>query len=66
MDIEVQNMDLKHSKMSLEVRKSTFQGCFKTKLTFKDILKVSALIPAQFPCKINSFSINMSKIGANL
>ena len=49
MDIEVQNMHLKHSKTSFEVQKLTFGDCFETKMTFKDILKVSALILAQFP-----------------
>ena len=46
MDIEVQNMDLKHSKISFEVQKRTFQGCFKTKMTFKHILEYSRVIPA--------------------
>ena len=35
MDIEVQNMDLKHSKISFDVQKSIFEGCFKTNMTFK-------------------------------
>ena len=48
MDIEVQNMHLKHSKISFEVQKRTFESCFKTKMTLKNILKVPALIPAQF------------------
>ena len=51
MDIEVQNMHLKYSKISFEVQKLTFGGCFETKMTFKNILKVPALIPAQFPYK---------------
>ena len=51
MDIEIQNRHLKHSKISFEVQKRTFESCFKTNMTFKNILEVSALIPAQFPCK---------------
>ena len=46
MGIEVQNMDLKHSKISFEVQKSTFQGCFQTKMTFKNILEYPRLILA--------------------
>ena len=53
MDIEVQNMDLKHSKISVEVQKLTFEdqqlifeGCFETKMTFKKILEYSRVIPA--------------------
>ena len=46
MDIEVQNMHLKHSKISFEVQKLTFEGCFKTKMTSKNILEVPAHILA--------------------
>ena len=52
MDIEVQNMHLKHSKISFEVQRLTFESCFKTKIIFKNILEVAALIPAQIPYKI--------------
>ena len=45
-DIEVQNMDLKHSKISFEVQKRTFESCFKTNMTFKNILEYSWVIPA--------------------
>ena len=51
MGIEVQNMHLKHLKISFEVQNWTYEGCFKTKMTFKIILKVPALILAQFPYK---------------
>ena len=46
MDIEVQNMDLEHSKISFEVHKRTFEGYFKTKMTFEHILEYSWAIPA--------------------
>ena len=46
MDIEVQNMDLKHSKISFEVPKLIFQDCFEAKMTFKNILEYSRVIPA--------------------
>ena len=49
MDIEVQNMHLKLPKISFEVQKRTFESCFKTKMIFKNILEVPALIPAKFP-----------------
>ena len=49
MDIEVRNLDLKHSRISFEVQHLTFEVCFETKMTFKNILKVPALILAQFP-----------------
>ena len=45
MDIEVQNMDLKHLKVSFEVQKLTFGSVFKTKMTFRNILKYSRVIP---------------------
>ena len=37
MDIEVQNIDLKHSKISFEVQKSIFEDCFKTKMALWNI-----------------------------
>ena len=40
--IEVQNTDLKHSNISFEIQKSIFEGCFKTKMTFK---KHSGMLP---------------------
>ena len=49
MDIEVQNMHLKHSKISFEVHKMIFEKCFETKMSLKNILEVPALIPAQLP-----------------
>ena len=63
MDIEFQNMHLKKSEISFEVPKSTFQCCFKTRTTFKNILEVPAFILAKFPCKIIWFS---RKIDENL
>ena len=45
-DIEVQNMEQKNSKISFEVQKSTFEGCFKTKMTFKNIPEYSWVILA--------------------
>ena len=48
MGIEVQNIDLKHSKISFEVQNMIFESCFKTKMTFKNILEVPALILDQF------------------
>ena len=38
-DIEVQNMHLKHWKISFEVQNLTSEGCSKTKMTFKNILE---------------------------
>ena len=46
--IEFQNMDEENSKMNFEVQNWTFQGCFKTKMTFKNILEYSRVIPAWF------------------
>ena len=46
MDIEVQDMDLKHSKISFEVQKLTFESCFETKMTFENISEYSQVIPA--------------------
>ena len=40
-DIEVQNMDLEHSKISLDVQKLTFQGCFEAKMIFINVLEYS-------------------------
>ena len=39
-------------KFSFEVQNLTFEGCFEVKMTFKNILGVSATIPAQFSYKI--------------
>ena len=61
MDIEVQNMHLKHSKFSFEVQKRTFESCSKTKMTLKHILEVSALILAQFPYIKQLFSIKVDE-----
>ena len=36
MDIEVQNIFLKHLKISFGVQTLTFEGCFKTKMTLKN------------------------------
>ena len=52
MDIEVQNMHLKHSKISFEVQKLIFGDCFETKMILKHIVEVPAFILAEFPCKI--------------
>ena len=46
MDIEVQNMQWKNSKMSFEAQKSTSERFSKTKMTFKNILEYSHAIPA--------------------
>ena len=46
MDIEVQNMDCKNSNMSFEVPNWTFEGCFKTEMTFQNIPEYSRVIPA--------------------
>ena len=46
MDIEVQNMHLKNSKICFEDQKMFSEGCFKTKLTFENILEYSRVIPA--------------------
>ena len=46
MDIEVQNMDEEISKVSFEVRKTDFLEVFKTKMTFKNILEYSQVVPA--------------------
>ena len=40
MDIEVQNMHLKHSKVSFDVQKRVFERCFKTKMIFKNVIEV--------------------------
>lgn len=48
MDIEVQKKLLKSSKLSFQVSEFIFQGCFKTKVTLNNILKVPATIAAQF------------------
>ena len=36
-------------KFRIEVQNWTFEGCFETKMIFKNIPEVPALIPAQFP-----------------
>ena len=41
MGIEVQNMHLKHSKISFEVQRFTFGGCFETKMIFEKYSKGS-------------------------
>ena len=46
MDIEVQSMDLKHWKIIREVHKWTFEGCFKTRMTLRNILEYFRVIPA--------------------
>ena len=46
---EVQNMEQENSNISFDVQKFTFEGCFETKMIFKNILGVPDLIPAQFP-----------------
>ena len=38
MEIEVQNMDLKHSNTSFEIQKWTFERFSKTKMAFENIL----------------------------
>ena len=43
-DIEVQNMHLNNSKISFEFQKWTLQGCFKTEMAFKNILKHTRVI----------------------
>ena len=48
MDIEVQNMEWERPKMSFEVQNLTFEGCFKTKMTFRDIPEYSPVIPVWF------------------
>ena len=44
--IEVQNMDEESSKISFEIQNWTFEGCSKTKITFKNILEYSRVILA--------------------
>ena len=39
-------MDLKHSKISFEVQKLTFQDCFEAKMTFENTLEYSRVIAA--------------------
>ena len=39
-------MDLKRPKISFEVQTLTFQYCFEAKMTFKNILEYSRVIPA--------------------
>ena len=46
MNIEVQNMDLKHSRISFEVQNLTFERFSKTNMTFKNILEYPWVIPA--------------------
>ena len=55
-------MDLKHPKISFEVQKLTFevhkltfQDCFEAKMTFKNILEYSRVIPAIFYIKFQLF-----------
>ena len=48
MGIEVQNMDLENSKMSFEVQHLTSERFSKIKMTFKNILEYSRVIPASF------------------
>ena len=43
MDIEVQNMYLKHSNISFEVQKAIFEGCSKT--IYNDFQKHSGIFP---------------------
>ena len=45
-DIEVQNMDQESLKIRFEVQKQTFDGCFETNTTFKNILEYSRVILA--------------------
>ena len=40
-----------HSKIWFEIQNWTVKGCFDVKMTFKNILAVSATIPAQFSGK---------------
>ena len=49
-------------KVNFEIQNWTFEGCFETKMILKNILKVSALIPTQFPCKIMLFSMKKWKL----
>ena len=51
----------KNRKISFGVQNRTFEGCFETKMIFKNILTPSALIPAQFPYKIMLFSIKFDE-----
>ena len=46
IDIEVQNMHLKNSKVTFEVQKWTLESYVKTKMTFKNIPEHSRVIPA--------------------
>ena len=57
--IEVQNIDEELSKISFEVQKTSFEGCFETKIIFQNILEVPDLILAQFPYKTILFSIKL-------
>ena len=44
--IEVPSMDEANEKNSVEVQKRTSESCFKTKMTFKNVLEYSRVIPA--------------------
>ena len=44
--IDVQNMDMESSKISFEVQNCPSERFPKTKMTFKDILEYSRVIPA--------------------
>ena len=61
-DIEIQNMEQESSKISFEVQKPTFEGCSKTKKTFKNILEYSWVIPAWF---LTNFLLLQREIAQN-
>ena len=61
MDIEVQNMYLKHAKISFKAQKMTSGSVFKTKMTFKNVLEYSRIIPAQFPYIKQLFSMKIDE-----
>ena len=49
VDIEVQNMDLKHAQISFEVQRWTSERCSKTKTTFENILEYFPVILVRIP-----------------
>ena len=66
MDIEVQNMDLEHSKTSFEVKKSIFQMCLNTKMTFKHIREYSRVIAAWIPSYFKEQSMEIDENQENI
>ena len=53
------------SNISFEVKKLTFEGCSKTRMTFTNVLEYSRVIPAWFYIKFQFFKGNLMKIDEN-